>query len=547
MGCFAWLLSGAIAGRYGVKKNRESLSLLTSVLRIYLGQLFDTKHQQMEKEMKSNAKRWLFYLLFSTIYCATAFGQSELTFEQTIVEGEIGGGLTARSYAVAEDSQGSIYIAGLKGVFPTGPNNPPSSSQAFLAKFFKDLDGNLTREWIDEFGTAQNNVGLSIAIDQNDNVFVGGRSDLQFIGSFAFLRKYPANSNVASWEEEHMGTLGGSRVGVATDSLGNVYLTGTEGSTNQNPPPPNVAFLECFRDDVIQPTLAWTTRIDTGSTMSNDVAVDADDSIYIVGTTDDYLGDDPKGMSAGGDDVYVAKFEDLGTESVRLFTEQIGTAQDDFGNAIATGLSIQNEIVVYIGGSSDGGLGGNGGSLGLTDAFLAKFDAMGTLQWDEQFGSDEIDLGNDVATDNSGNVYLVGTTMAGGATAYDAFIANYRDNSNPPIIQDSVQLHNVAEFPPSHITEADFGRGVSVRTPGFVYVAGWTYGKDHPPILDLAWLSEFSVPLLGDVNCDGFVNLLDVNPFVDLLTNSGYSAKADINGDGAVNLLDVQLFVDLIN
>ena len=52
--------------------------------------------------------------------------------------------------------------------------------------------------------------------------------------------------------------------------------------------------------------------------------------------------------------------------------------------------------------------------------------------------------------------------------------------------------------------------------------------------------------LLGDVNGDGAVNLLDVGPFVELLTNGDYLPAADINGDGVVNLLDVDPFVDLL-
>lgn len=52
--------------------------------------------------------------------------------------------------------------------------------------------------------------------------------------------------------------------------------------------------------------------------------------------------------------------------------------------------------------------------------------------------------------------------------------------------------------------------------------------------------------LLGDVNCDGMVDLLDVSPFVDLVINGGFSAKADINQDGIVDLLDVAPFVDLL-
>lgn len=52
--------------------------------------------------------------------------------------------------------------------------------------------------------------------------------------------------------------------------------------------------------------------------------------------------------------------------------------------------------------------------------------------------------------------------------------------------------------------------------------------------------------LLGDVNCDGVVDLLDVQPFVDLITSGDFSVKADINQDGAVDLLDVAPFVELL-
>ncbi len=53
--------------------------------------------------------------------------------------------------------------------------------------------------------------------------------------------------------------------------------------------------------------------------------------------------------------------------------------------------------------------------------------------------------------------------------------------------------------------------------------------------------------LLGDVNLDGVVNLLDVGPFVTLLTRGGFQAEADINQDGSVNLLDVSGFVEIIS
>ena len=52
--------------------------------------------------------------------------------------------------------------------------------------------------------------------------------------------------------------------------------------------------------------------------------------------------------------------------------------------------------------------------------------------------------------------------------------------------------------------------------------------------------------LIGDVNCDGEVNLLDVQPFVNVLSSGSFNAKADINQDGSVDLLDVGPFVSLL-
>ena len=53
--------------------------------------------------------------------------------------------------------------------------------------------------------------------------------------------------------------------------------------------------------------------------------------------------------------------------------------------------------------------------------------------------------------------------------------------------------------------------------------------------------------LPGDVNMDGVVNLLDVDPFIALLGNGTFQLEADMNMDGAVNLLDVDLFIQAIS
>jgi hypothetical protein len=51
---------------------------------------------------------------------------------------------------------------------------------------------------------------------------------------------------------------------------------------------------------------------------------------------------------------------------------------------------------------------------------------------------------------------------------------------------------------------------------------------------------------LGDINQDGVVNLLDVSPFVELISTGEFQVEGDINLDGVVNLLDVGGFIDLL-
>ena len=57
--------------------------------------------------------------------------------------------------------------------------------------------------------------------------------------------------------------------------------------------------------------------------------------------------------------------------------------------------------------------------------------------------------------------------------------------------------------------------------------------------------------VVGDVNCDGSVDIADINPFVAVLSgreaSQGCPAEnADINGDGQVNFVDINAFVDLL-
>ena len=62
-------------------------------------------------------------------------------------------------------------------------------------------------------------------------------------------------------------------------------------------------------------------------------------------------------------------------------------------------------------------------------------------------------------------------------------------------------------------------------------------------------LPEPNEPMIGDLNGDGDINVLDVVILVNLILNESSAddyPQADLNGDGMLNVLDVVLLVNII-
>jgi hypothetical protein len=72
------------------------------------------------------------------------------------------------------------------------------------------------------------------------------------------------------------------------------------------------------------------------------------------------------------------------------------------------------------------------------------------------------------------------------------------------------------------------------------------FGINTPVYVVMDDLVLLPTVLRGDVNLDGVVDLLDVGPFVDLLSGQSFQAEADVNEDGEVDLLDVAPFVAIL-
>ena len=77
------------------------------------------------------------------------------------------------------------------------------------------------------------------------------------------------------------------------------------------------------------------------------------------------------------------------------------------------------------------------------------------------------------------------------------------------------------------------------------YMNGWweydNLISDHRPVV-----INLKFDLLGDINFDGVINVLDVTILINMILNNDFSETVDLNEDLGLNILDVILLIDLI-
>jgi len=184
-----------------------------------------------------------------------------------------------------------------------------------------------------------------------------------------------------------------------------------------------------------QTLLTETTWGGAGAEFTGDVATAADDSAYVVGTSDSFAVDQ------------------FGTPSPRIFIVKFAPNGAVAWQRIWNGPTIHGRPAVAIGAGNAVFVAGfttnNGG-----DAVLLKFDASGALLWERTWGGAENDSANAVATGADGSVYITGreTSFGGGL-----FVVKFDGAGN------LVWQRN---------TNAAGGDAIAVGPDGSVYAAG---------------------------------------------------------------------------
>jgi uncharacterized repeat protein (TIGR01451 family) len=166
---------------------------------------------------------------------------------------------------------------------------------------------------------------------------------------------------------------------------------------------------------IIDPVLLFSSYLGgTGSETGLGIAVDAQDSAYLTGSTsatDFPLTDPAQNVKGSFNDAFVAKLNPAGTALV--YATYLGGNGDDVGNAIA--IDAQGSAYV-VGSTGSGSFPRTTGAAqdtkdGLLDGFVTKLSASGSsLVYSTFLGGDNTDIAYGVAVDASGRAHITGRT-----------------------------------------------------------------------------------------------------------------------------------------
>lgn len=359
--------------------------------------------------------------------------------------------------AITTDSSGNVFVAGLfSGTINFGAGAMTSAGvyDLFIVKY--SADGQCL--WSKRYGGVNSESVKHIALDSSGNIFVGGAfyatcnfggSDLTSAGDAdPWLAKYDSYGN-HDWSISFLkGTLTDGVSRIATDSAGNVYVTGqfrgsglaiNNGKSLSSEFNSTDAFLIKFNTSGV---CQWAKNFFNygAGEEGTSIAVDSSGNIVVGGFSQ-------SGISLGGDYLpeggYIGKFEP--SAGNHLWSRPCG--YNNPGRVLALTLDASDNVFAsgYFSGKSSefGGPGPITGTALSTDLFVAKYGSDGSYGWARALPGTNHGVSNCVAVNSSGDVvvtgYFRGTVNFGGVsytsslTADNGFVAKYDGATSAPV------------------------------------------------------------------------------------------------------------------
>lgn len=371
----------------------------------------------------------------------------------------LGGSSTDGGEGIAVDTSENVYITG----FTISPDFPAPIASAPFRSHAGDFDAFVTK--LDPSGSSLiystylggngYDRGYGIAVDVSGNAYISGFTEsIDFPTTASALSESNAGNadafvtklNASGSNLIYSTYLGGNRHdfgnGIAIDTSGNAYITGSTGSSDF----PTVSALfgnnagdtDAFITKLSASgnSLVYSTYLGgNGGDSGNEIVVDTSGDAYITGETQSNNFPTTasalfKNLAEGGVvDAFITKFNASGGSLI--YSTYLGGNGEDFGNAIAvdisgntyiTGKTTSTDFPILYAIFED-----NAGGAGSLDAFVTKLDAQGSSLVYSTYigGSGDSDRGEGIAVDNSGSAYITGVTQSDDFPMVSALFESY--------------------------------------------------------------------------------------------------------------------------
>lgn len=413
-------------------------------------------------------------ILLSMFITNQAIGQWEARYNGP-------GNKADQARAMTIDAAGNIYV--------TGPSEERKGNIDFATVKY-NTEG--VQQWVARYNGAGNEQDRpsAITVDNKGNVYVTGQSKGTTTGIDYVTIKYKDHGVTVTqeWAEPYNGelNLNDFAADVQVDANGDVYVTGSTDSYSQfNLNGQAYTTIKYRGTDGYQ---LWARSYDVlpddGTNANNEAAnslvLDIDNNVYVTGKSNgtttvkyDINGQEQwsrKSAGSYGRKVLVDIANNIVVTGWGSATTKYNASGDLLwqtiypGNATFQDMALDNSGNVYVVGYSR--------ENGTSDDYrTVKYNTNGELQWSEWFNGDAngIDLARAIALDGNGNVYITGQCVlkAGRNTNENYATVKYNNTGD----EQWVIYYDGPE------KSADRGFDITVDGSGNVYVTGESAAK----------------------------------------------------------------------
>ena len=328
-------------------------------------------------------------------------------------------------FAVDADASGNVYSAGefngtvnFGGIILTGSAD---NTDIFVTKH--NSAGVI--QWAQRIGSGYTNKAYSIICDNAGDIYVLVNVNRSFI-----LHKYNSNGVILWTQDIDNGTIRDyqptfyyyNMQKIAVDNSGNCYVSGsfdntaTVGSTVLNSAGGSDVYVAKYNSSGI---FQWAK---SGGSVHTDegtgIATDASGNVYITGHyfAPVNFGSISLSNVSSGVSTFIVKYNSSGTEISGITT-------DGPGNCYGRGIGTDAAGNIYISGIYSGNVtfGAVSISGGLSNFFIAKYNSSGGIEWVKNEGQiyNFSTYGNTIKTDAFGNSFVCGNYA--GSVSFDGF------------------------------------------------------------------------------------------------------------------------------